>query len=387
MQKWIVALVTGALMAVPAAAADDVGKYIVLSASADSWNVWNAGAKVFDDATVQGGKAVRVTAKKGAHSWEAKASITIPPVAKGDVILAAYYARVETPPAGSATAMIESAGFGLNKAPYTGFGGEAAAPTGKWAIYYASGVADADHAKGTVDFGVQVAGADQVIDFGPLFLLNFGPNYDLAKLPHNRLAAAVPAAAPAATNTGAESIYAADLAKLRAKLPVKGTLISDPSQLYTSGPDVTSQTIAAPELAGGKATRTVTAKAGTNSWDDGVSGAITGAIKKGDVVFVAVQVRASEPPAGAQAGLVSELGVKLSQTPWTAIATASATVPKGQWTWVYASGIAGTDYAPGGVGFGMQLGCCKQTLDIGPVFVLDLGSGVDTNALPNNFGK
>jgi hypothetical protein len=395
MNKWMVALMTGALMTVAATAADapkgdDMLSHLVLGASADSWNVWNATAAVRDDAGVQAGKATRVTAKKGANSWDAQASVTLQqPVQKGDVLLVAYYARVETPPAGATTANIPSAGLGLNKAPYTGLTSEAAAPTSKWAVYYSSGVADDDHAKGSLNFGVQLAAADQVIDLGPVFIFNFGPSYDRTKLPHNKIAAAAAPAAPvAAAPQTPEGVYAADLAKIRGKLPVKGVLINaDPGAIFAYGPDTTAQSVTAADVTGGKFTRTVTAKPGTNSWDDGVSAPVTGTIKKGDVVFAAVLVRATEPAPGAQTGLIAELGVHLSGAPYTAIATASATVPKGQWTWIFASGVATADYASGTVGFGMQLGASKQTLDIGPVFVLNLGPGIDTAKLPNNFGK
>ena len=384
MKTWMIALVTGALMTVSAQAADkadDMLSHLLFGASADSWNVWNAQSKVIDDATVQAGKAIRITAKKSANPWDAQASIAITkPIAKGDVILVAYYARVETPPAGATTAFIPTASIGLSKAPYTSFAGAAAAPTSKWAVYYTAGVADDDHNKGALNFGVQLAGADQVVDLGPAFFFDFGPNYDVAKLPHNKTAAAA-APAPVAAQTP-ETIYAADLAKLRAKLPVKGTLINDPAQVYTYGPDVTGQPITAADVTAGKATRTVTAKAAPHPYDDGLSVPLTAAIKKGDVVFAAVQVRVIQSAAAKTQ--IPELGVHLSGAPYTAIASASATAAKNEWTWLYASGIASEDYASGTTGFLMQLGAAAQTIDIGPVIVLDLGPGVDTAKLPAN---
>jgi hypothetical protein len=386
MKKWIAALALGAFIGAPSLAADakkdDMLNYLVLGASADSWNVWNATAKVIDDPGVQAGKATRITAHKSANSWDAQASITLTkPLKKGDVVMIAYYARVATPPAGSATALIPSAGIGLNKAPYSSFASEAAAFGSKWAVYYTSGVADADYNPGTLNFGIQLAAADQEIDLGPAFVFDFGPDYDRTKLPHNKM----PVAAPPPPVAG---LYDGDLAKLRARLPVPGTLINaDPGTAFTYGPDVTSAPITAPEIAGGKALRTITAKPGVNPWDDGASTPVTTAVKKGDVVLAAVLIRISEPATGATAGLISELGVHLTGAPYTAIATASATAPKGVWTWIYASGTAAADYPVGAVSFGMQLGCCKQTVDVGPIFVLDLGPGIDTAKLPNNFGK
>jgi hypothetical protein len=390
MNKWIVALCAGALMTISAQAADtgkggDLLDHMILSASGDSWNV--QGGTVRDDAEVKGGKATRVTVRKGVNPWDVQATIAVPqPVAKGDVVMVAYYARIETPPAGAATGIISQAGVQLAKAPYTAFANEPAAPNGKWGVYYTSGVADADYSKGAINLVLHLASANQVIDLGPVFMFNLGPDWDRAKIPHNKPAAAAPAAAPAAA-AAPETAYAADLAKLRTKLPVKGVLINDPAQLYTYGPDITATPVAAPEVTGGKALRTVTAKRGANPWDDGASSPIGTAVKKGDVVFAAVRVRAAEPAAGATAAMISELGVHLAGAPYTAIATSSATAPKGQWTWVFASGVATTDYAPGSIGFGMQLAGAAQTLDIGPVYILNLGPGVDTNKLPNNFGN
>lgn len=393
MNKWMVALGAGlltmVLSVVPAglARADDMLNYLIISASADSWNVLNAQTAVRADPGVQAGKAMRITARKGVNPWDAQATITInKPIHNGDVILAVYYARVETPPTGAATAIIPNAGIGLNQPPYSSFAGEAAYPNAHWAVYYTSGVADKDYGSGTLNFGVQLAAADQTVDLGPVFIFDFGPNYDRSKLPHNRaLAAAAPAVAPAAPT--AETIYSSDLGRLRTRLPVRGTLINDPGTVFGFGAGLTSQQIAVPEIAGGHAMRTVMAHPAAQPWDAGVSIPVTGAIHKGDVVFVAAYVRAAETAPGSQAGLISELGVHLSQSPWTALATASASVPKGQWTWVFASGVATADYPAGSVGFGMQLGCCQQTLDVGPVFVLNLGPGVDTAALPNNFGR
>ncbi len=390
MKKWMLALASGALMTLSAQAADtaksdDMLSHLMFGASGDSWSVMNAKPQVFDDAGVQAGKATRVAAHKSANPWDVQAQIFFPkPVQKGDVILVVFYARVETPPAGSTTAIIPTAGIALNKPPYTFFASEPASPTSKWAVYYASGVADDDHAKGSINFGVHLAAADQVVDLGPVFVFNFGPDYDRSKLPHNKLAAAAP---PPASAQAPESVYAADLAKIRAKLPVKATLINDPGLVYTYGPDISGESLTAAEVTAGKATRTVTAKAAAHPYDDGISSPVNGAIKKGDVIFTAVQVRIAVPTAGTATGLIPEFGVHLAAAPYTSVATASATAPNNQWTWLYASGIATADYAAGTTGVLMQLGAGAQTVDIGPVIVLDLGPGIDPETLPNNFGK
>jgi hypothetical protein len=374
---WMSALCAAALVTVaaPAQKSGDMLDHLIVSASADSWAVLGGASALRDDAGVKGGKATRVSVHKGANPWDVQATITIPQaVNKGDILLAVYYARIETPPAGAATGVISQSGIQLTKAPYTAIGAEPAAPSNQWGVYYASGTATADQPKGSLGLTLHLASADQVVDLGPVFLFNLGSDWDRSKIPHNKVAtAAAPAASP-------ETAYAADLAKIRAKLPVQGRLINDPGQIYSYGPDITMSELAASDITGGKAKRLAVAKPGVQAYDDGASSPIQTAIKKGDVIFTAVLLRASET-SGASAS-IPELGIHLASAPYTPIAVTPANLPKGQWVWALAHGIAAADYAPGATGFGIQLASAKQTIDIGPVYVLNLGPGVDLATLP-----
>lgn len=369
------ALVT---VAAPAQKSGDMIDHLIVSASADSWNIIGGTAALRDDEGVKGGKATRVSVRKGANPWDVQATIAIPQaVNKGDILLAAYYARIETAPAGTATGVISQSGIQLTKPPYSAIGAEPASPTGKWGVYYASGTATADQPKGSLGLTLHLASADQVVDLGPVFLFNLGSDWDRSKIPHNKAAAAAPA--PAAS-VAPETTYAPDLAKIRAKLPVQGKLINDPGQLYSYGPDITMSELTASEITGGKAKRLAIAKAGVQAYDDGASSPIQTAIKKGDVIFTAVLLRASET-SGASAS-IPELGIHLASAPYTPIAVTATTLPKGQWVWALARGVAAADYAPGATGFGIQLASAKQTIDIGPVYIMNLGPGVDLSILP-----
>lgn len=377
---WLAAL-AGVFLVTPIQAqtgGDDILKNMINSPSADSWSVWNATIEVIKDDTVQGGKASRITvAKKGANPWDASASDAIvKPVKKGDVILIAYWARVEVPPEGSQTATLPQVSLGINKAPYSTFVNEPATITRKWTMYYASGVADADYKPSDLNVSIQLATDKQVLDLGPVFVLDFGPDYDRTKLPHNKIATTAAPAAPAAVSP--ETRFADALAKLRAKLPAKGTLISDPGQQpYLYGNDQSGQTVDAADVPGGKALHVIISKAAAHPFDTGAALPLTGDIKKGDTVFMAAYVRAS-------AGQLSEIGVHMANSPWTAITTAAPALTANKWTLVYSSGVATADYKAADVNVGMQLGCCQQTLDLGPIFVLNLGPGVAPTALPKN---
>lgn len=391
MKKWLLAVMTAALIAPAAPAQSDAGNMADKIINTGSWNVSGAKSSVQHDDKVQGGLALRIKAEKGINTWDAAASVAISkPVKKGDVLLAAFWARVETPPAGKTTATIAAIIVQLSQAPYTGLFSEPAEIGGEWAMYYASGVADKDYEPGQINLGVQLAAATQTVDLGPVMIIDWGPDFDRSKLPHNKLASAAPpaattAAAPPPSLTAAEARFAAELKKLRAQLPVKGTLIADPGMPVTLyGPDQTNQPIAAPEVPGGNAVRIVMAKRGEDAWSDGASLPISGDIHKGDTVLAAVYARATEVNNEAQSGVIQSMGIQLTRSPWSAFAGTAAMVPHNEWRVLYVSGVADANYAAGDVNVSFQIGCCKQTLDIGPIFVLNLGPGVALSALPAN---
>ena len=99
--------------AVPALSGDDLTSKMVNDPS-QGWNGYGNGTKaeLYDDAGVQGGKAVRLTiAGKAANPWEAGARIPIAkPLKEGDVLLLAFWAKAETPPEGATTGKSTSRG-------------------------------------------------------------------------------------------------------------------------------------------------------------------------------------------------------------------------------------------------------------------------------------
>ena len=151
---------------------------------------WTGGGgvkpEIRDDAAVQGGKALRfVIAAKGANPWDISANNALTrDVHKGDVLLVALWARAEAPAEGESTGHL---GIRLQQTaePYTAVAEAEVHPDATWKMYYASGVADRDYAKGSLGLTVHLAWAKQTIDFGPVFIVDFGPNYDRSKLPQN----------------------------------------------------------------------------------------------------------------------------------------------------------------------------------------------------------
>jgi len=170
------------------ALADDLQSKIVNDTSV-GWNVYGALARsaLVKDPTAPGGTAERVTVDgKGANPWDAGASSAITkPIAQGDVLLLAFWAKAQEGPDGSDGVDIV-AKLQESAAPYTGLSADTTVHVGtKWKMYYVTGKASKNYASGSIGAQLLLATGKQVIDFGPIFVLNFGPNYDQQKLPHN----------------------------------------------------------------------------------------------------------------------------------------------------------------------------------------------------------
>jgi len=172
---------------VPALGDDDIASKMVNDPSV-GWAASGSGAKVelFKDPTVQGGAAERMTISgKGANAWDWGAHVAVvKPLKQGDVLLLAFWAKAETPPAGS-TAIDVNTNVQNDGAPYTSLGSAMLHIGPQWKMYFAVATADKDYKAKEVGVQLQLATGDQVIDLGPLFILNYGPGYDKTKLPHS----------------------------------------------------------------------------------------------------------------------------------------------------------------------------------------------------------
>lgn len=346
------------------------------------------------DPSVQAGIAMRFSIPdKGGDVWTVSAKTAITkPIHAGDVVLLAFWARAEEPLAGQQTAFIPGIRIEETKAPYGAFAQDQARISKKWTMYYASGVADKDYKPGTLVATLQMNAGKQVIDLGPVFVLDFGPDYDKSKLPHNAAVAASPTAAatpsaappPPATNAAAEQRFADEIAKIRAKLPVPGVLLNDPAPatLGVYGADISKQLITTADVTGGQAVRVLMDKKQAESFSSGTVMPLDGAIRKGDTVFIAFYARAvsSEAPSG----VISLMNAQLKIAPYTVAAGAPVTVPLNKWQLFYISGVSPVDVPAGSGMLTAQIAAYKQVIDFGPAFVFNLGGGVQPSALPKN---
>ena len=174
MKLWTLA--ASLLLAVPLAPAAAQDELVIINDPGNP-QVTGGKARLRDDPAVQGGKALRVEVRrKGANPWDvAVESAIVEPVKAGDSLLFAFWARLEQGEDGGATAALPYNAVQLSAAPYTTLFAGPVEIGPEWKLHEISGKADKDHAAGTLKATVHLATGEQTVDFGPLMLVNLGP--------------------------------------------------------------------------------------------------------------------------------------------------------------------------------------------------------------------
>jgi hypothetical protein len=130
---------------------------------------------------IPGNMALRVKASKGRNPWDVQAGSPVNggDIAQGDVLMVMIYLRAEKPAEGGSNLAVR---VQLSSAPYTSTMDLNAAISGEWKSYCAHRVASADIPAGKGGVSIHLAGAEQIIDLGPVFVFNFGKGYDQSSL-------------------------------------------------------------------------------------------------------------------------------------------------------------------------------------------------------------
>jgi hypothetical protein len=152
---------------------DDIASKIINKPGSTS--VRGAKAKNRNDNGVQGGKAIRLPIARTANAWDVSLNAEIDkPIAKGDNLILAFWARAEKGDDGGAQAKISHAAIQVNSPPWTSVmqGEVTVGPT--WELHQVKGKADKDYAAGAAGVTIHLGNASRTVDFGPLFVLNMG---------------------------------------------------------------------------------------------------------------------------------------------------------------------------------------------------------------------
>jgi hypothetical protein len=181
MKSWRVAVACGlSMLASPGLAQGaqqgDISKQIINVPTPEAFTVYGLSTKpaVVKDKNVQGGRALRVPiAAASDQPWSVGLiSAVNQPVKKGDKLEIAVWARAEKLPDGATSAKLATIQVGLAREPYTPvFKGEAEIGS-EWKMVHVVGVADRDYAPGDISVSLHLASAKQVLDIGPILLLD-----------------------------------------------------------------------------------------------------------------------------------------------------------------------------------------------------------------------
>lgn len=130
------------------------------------------------------------------------------------------------------------------------------------------------------------------------------------------------------------------------------------------------------------ATRVTITKKGANAWDAGVGMPLPKAVSAGDVLFVAIYLRAPDLKDGETLTLPF-YGIGGPAPAYATIVTDHAAITN-QWAQYYAVGTANEAYAAGTTQATVHLAGDKQVIDVGPIRVFNFGKGFDPSHLPRN---
>jgi len=131
----------------------------------------------------------------------------------------------------------------------------------------------------------------------------------------------------------------------------------------------TSKKVSDSTVQGGAAFEVTVTQAGPQPYATAAQQDITGPIKKGDKLLIALWLKTTTPD---NSPSTLHVRMQLNAAPYTGIAEGDVTVGNA-WKLYSVQGVADADHAKGTAALAVHLGNAKQVVDLGPAFVLDMG--------------
>lgn len=176
--RWLAA--ASLAVAAPAFAQDDITDRIISVPVPAEYRVDGNGngARVRADASVQGGRALRVPVPgRSDQPWSTSVAVPITrAVSAGDMLVLAFWARLERGDDGVTSATLPHNAVQLAGEPYTPVFTGPATIGPEWRLHEVRGRADRDYAAGQLNVAMHLATGRQTVDIGPVFVLNMGPD-------------------------------------------------------------------------------------------------------------------------------------------------------------------------------------------------------------------
>ncbi len=303
-----------------------------------------------------GGAAVQVTLRqKPTNSWDVQLSIPLlSAIAPGEDITIAFYARKISGgmPGGNGQVTVR---FQQNSAPYGGFGDQSVKIGSDWKLYEVTAKADKAIARNNAIVSIQLGGAVQTVAIGQAIVVKGAQSITGASV--------ATAERDTARPEGQELTLPSQLQGL-------GTTINDAARrdwaIY--GDSLTQEPITA-GIPGGTATRFTVPVKLSNPWDAGINIPIAAPIAKGNAIRIALIARVS-PDATDNGPAV--LGIRIQRNQPDYEGFGDNQLPVGTtWQLIQLKTVADRDIAAGEAVLALHLGGAAQSLDIGPVWVID----------------
>lgn len=148
----------------------------------------------------------------------------------------------------------------------------------------------------------------------------------------------------------------------------------NPDGFRVDGAPARAQVRADPGVQFGRALRVPVPGRNAQAWTVSVAVPINRAVASGDRLLLAFWARLEEGENGAATAELPYNAVQLAAAPYTALFNGPATVTP-RWQLFQIRGRADRAYAAGDLNVSLHLATGRQTIDIGPVFVLNMGQG------------
>lgn len=147
-------------------------------------------------------------------------------------------------------------------------------------------------------------------------------------------------------------------------------IVNDPAAPEVTGAKATLVDDA--KVEGGKALRIAVPKKGTNPWDSAVGGVLKKPVQHGDHLVLLFSARLEKGENGAATTTLPYAAIQLNAAPYSTIMQDSAGIGP-EWKQFKVEGVSDNNYSANQLKVTIQLATAKQTVDFGPIVVLDRG--------------
>lgn len=156
--------------------------------------------------------------------------------------------------------------------------------------------------------------------------------------------------------------------------------------LNTYGLSKDPKVVSVDRLPGGEALEVKVTRKGAEIYSAGVQATNQVKISKGDVIFTAVWMRATELQDSATETTIP-IALQEAKEPYDTWAIENVKVGQ-DWRLHFVHGTAPEKYKKGGMTLSLQIAGAEHTLEIGPVYMMNMGKGeVAASAMPRNIKR